>query len=235
VNLDTRRARGLPRELADVARGLAGALRHLGQRRRAAYALGAVGVHRALYATLLLVGLLLYRNYFFSGGSGSHALSHATGLVVTSAVGFALAAVITPVGVRHVSKIAWIAIGLLLGGVTTILLGPTFNQLAYLLLGFALGLSAQCVKIAVDTTVQETVDDAYMGRVFSLYDMIFNAAYVAGPAIAALFLPSTGKSYSIVIVIGACYLAAGAVFTLLTRTPAAVRSPPARPTQPVRR
>ena len=71
-------------------------LKHLNQRRRAAYALGAVGVHRALYGTLLVEALLLYRNYFFHGGNGNKALGHVTLLVVTSAIGFGLAAVVTP-------------------------------------------------------------------------------------------------------------------------------------------
>src|SRR5215467_5610049 len=82
-------------ELRDVFRGLVDGLKHLNQRRQAAYALGAVGVHRALYGTLLLAGLLLYRNYFYHGGSGNNALGHATLLVVTSAIGFGLAAVVT--------------------------------------------------------------------------------------------------------------------------------------------
>ena len=95
----------------------------------------------------------------------------------------------------------------------TLVIGPTFNQYAYLLLGFALGLSAQCVKICVDTTVQQTVDDQYMGRVFSLYDMLFNAAYVLGPAIAVPFLPATGKSYAVVLIVGVLYLVAAAVYS----------------------
>ena len=119
----------------------------------------------------------------------------------------------------------------------TLALGPTFNQYAYLLLGFALGLSAQCVKICVDTTVQQTVDDQYMGRVFSLYDMLFNAAYVLGPAIAVPFLPVTGKSYAVVLTVGVLYLVAAAVYSALTRSadPEAEQSPPARPTQAVPR
>ena len=63
-------------------RGLVAGLRHLNQRRQAAYALGAVGVHRALYGTLLVEALLLYRNYFFHGGNGNKALGHVTLLVV---------------------------------------------------------------------------------------------------------------------------------------------------------
>lgn len=203
-------------DLEDVVRGLVDGLKHLNQRRKAAYALGAVGVHRALYGTLLVAGLLLYRNYFYHGGNGNTALGHATLLVITSAIGFGLAAVVTPPGVKRTSKDLWITAWLVIGGIVTIILGPTFNQVAFLVLGFAMGLSAQCVKICVDTTVQQVVDDAYMGRVFSLYDMLYNVAYVVGPAIAVPFMPDTGKSYQLVLVIGALYLAAGAGYAALT-------------------
>ena len=224
-------------ELGDVFRGLVAGLRHLNERRRAAYALGAVGVHRALYGTLLVQALLLYRNYFYSGGNGNKALGSATLLVITSAVGFGLAALLTPEGVKRLTKDQWIALWLLIGGVVTILLGPTFDKYTYLVVGFALGLSAQCVKICVDTTVQQTVDDAYMGRVFSLYDMLYNVAFVIGPAIAIPFLPETGKSYPVVLAIGACYVAASAVYAMLTirNSKGAAQSPPARPTQAAQR
>ena len=227
---------GLAADLGGVARGLVAGLKHLSQRRKAAYALGAVGVHRALYGTLLVEALLLYRNYFFHGGNGNKALGHVTLLVVASAIGFGLAAVVTPEGVKRVTKDSWIVIWLLIGGLVTLVIGPTFNQYAYLLLGFALGLSAQCVKICVDTTVQQTVDDQYMGRVFSLYDMLFNAAYVLGPAIAVAFLPVTGKSYAVVLIVGVLYLVAAAVYSALTRSAdLQEQSPPARPTQAVPR
>jgi len=226
----------LASDVKDVARGLADGLRHLGQRRRAAYAMGAVGVHRMLYGTLLVAALLLYRNYFYHGGNGNKALGHVTLLVITSAIGFGLAAVITPPGVKRTSKDAWITAWLVIGGLLTIFLGATFNQIAFLALGFGMGLSAQCMKICVDTTVQQVVDDAYMGRVFSLYDMLYNVAYVIGPAIAVAFIPDTGKSYALVIVIGALYLAAGAGYAALTiRKPEAAKSPPAQPTAATRR
>ena len=227
----------LASELRDVFRGLVAGLRHLNERRRAAYALGAVGVHRALYGTLLVQALLLYRNYFYSGGNGNKALGSVTLLVITSAVGFGLAAVLTPPGVKRLTKDQWIALWLLIAGVVAILLGPTFDKYTYLVVGFALGLSAQCVKICVDTTVQQTVDDAYMGRVFSLYDMLYNVAFVIGPAIAIPFLPETGKSYLVILVIGACYVAASAVYAMLTirNSKGEAQSPPARPTQAAQR
>jgi len=235
VKRDDRRSATLASDLKDVAAGLVDGLRYLNRKRRAAYALGAVGVQRALYGTLLVAALLLYRNYFYHGGSGDKALGSVTLLVITSAIGFGLAAVITPQGVKWLSKDQWIALWLLIGGIVTILLAPTFNKYTYLAVGFMLGLSAQCVKICVDTTVQETIDDAYMGRVFSLYDMLFNVAYVLGPAIAIPFLPSTGKSYPVVLVIGALYVATAALYAMLTLQGRAAQSPPARPTRAAQR
>jgi hypothetical protein len=222
-------------ELRDVFGGLVDGLRHLNKRRKAAYALGAVGVHRALYGVLLVQALLLYRNYFYSGGSANKALGSVTLLVITSALGFGLAAVLTPQGVKRLTKDQWIALWLLIGGVVTIVLGPTFDKYTYLVVGFAMGLSAQCVKICVDTTIQQTVDDAYMGRVFSLYDMLYNVAYVIGPAIAIPFLPATGKSYPVILAIGACYVGSGVLYAALTLGRPKVQSPPARPTQAAQR
>jgi MFS family permease len=215
-------------------------LRHLGERRKAAYALAAVGVHRTLYGTLLLMALLLYRNYFYAGSSGNHALGHAAPLVAISAVGFGLAAVVTPIGTRRTGKDGWIAGWLAVAALVTALLGTTFNQYPFLALALIMGLSAQSVKICVDTIVQQQVDDAYMGRVFSLYDMLFNVAYVVGPAIAVPFMPVTGKSYTIVMVIAAGYLAAALVYAALTLRTAAAGprpggSPPPRPTAVARR
>jgi MFS family permease len=223
------------RELRDVFVGLVGGLRHLNQKRKAAYALGAVGVHRALYGTLLVQALLLYRNYFYSGGNGNKALGSVTLLVTTSAIGFGLAAVVTPQGVKRLTKDQWITLWLFIGGVVMLVLGSAFDKYAYLVVGFALGLSAQCVKICVDTTVQQTVDDAYMGRVFSLYDMLYNVAFVVGPAIAVPFLPETGKSYPVILVTGACYVTAGALYAALTIRGPSVPVPPARPTQAAQR
>jgi MFS family permease len=224
------------RELKDVFAGLIDGLRHLNKKRKAAYALGAVGLHRALYGTLLVMALLLYRNYFYSGSNGNKALGSVTLLVITSALGFGLAAVVTPQGVKRLTKDQWIAVWLLIGGVVTIVLGPTFDKYTYLVLGFALGLSAQCVKICVDTTIQQTVDDAYMGRVFSLYDMLYNVAYVVGPAIAIPFLPETGKSYPVILAVGACFIGVSALYAALTiRKPEGAQSPPVRPTPAAQR
>jgi hypothetical protein len=73
------------------------------------------------------------------------------------------------------------------------------------------------VKICVDTTVQEYVADAFLGRVFSLYDMLFNAALVLGAAVSAPFMPVDGKSYPLIAVVAMGFLLAAAGYGILTR------------------
>jgi MFS family permease len=204
-------------EIGMVLRGLAAGARHLHERRRAMYALGAIAVHRILYGILLVVAILLYRNYFYPSGNGNAALGHGTLLVVTSALGYGAAALVTPSASRRMGKQAWIVTTLAGGGIVEGAFGATFSQVPFLIIGFALGVTAQGVKICVDTTVQTDVGDAYLGRVFSLYDMLFNTAYVLGPAVAAAFMPATGKSYPLVIAVAVGYLLAAAIYGLLSR------------------
>ena len=52
-----------------------------------------------------------------------------------------------------------------------------------------LGIAGQSVKICADTTVQRDVEDAYLGRAFSIYDMLFNGIYVLAAALSAAILP----------------------------------------------
>jgi MFS family permease len=222
-------AGGIAGDLAVVARGLLAGLRHLGARRRAAYALGAITVHRVLYGVLLVLAVLLYRNYFYPSSNGNAALGHGTLLVIASALGYGSAALLTPPAVHRLGKDTWVVVMMVAGGVLEGVLGATFSQVAFLGVSFALGVTAQGVKICVDTTVQQQVDDAYLGRVFSLYDMLYNVAFVIGPALAAPFMPVSGKSYPLVLTVAAGYVVAGAVYAMLTRRPADQPAAPGAP------
>jgi MFS family permease len=221
-----RHAKAIGHELAAVVRGLAAGARHLSERRPAAYALGAIASFRFLYGILFVMTILLYRNYFYPTGNGNKALGHLTFVVITSALGYLAAALITPSGTSWIGKRAWIAGLLITGGLIEGLLGSTFRQIPFLIVGFTLGVVAQGVKICVDTTVQEYVDDAYLGRVFSLYDMFFNAALVLGAAVSAPFMPVDGKSYALVALVATGYLLAGAGYAVLARGQARWRSRP---------
>ena len=80
------------------------------------------------------------------------------------------------------------------GGGTGARAGADLRAGADTVAAFVLGLVTQGAKIATDTAVQSSVDDAYRGRVFSLYDMLFNVAFVGAAGVAALILPPDGRS-----------------------------------------
>jgi len=97
---------------------------------------------------------------------------------------------------------------------------------AVLAAGGTLGLAAQGAKIAVDTIVQRDTADAYRGRAFSLYDVLYNAAFVGAAALAAVALPDTGWSPPLFAGLAAVYLAGAVAFARSPRTPTPVATPP---------
>ncbi len=204
-------------ELVSVARGLASGARHVWERRRAAAALGATASQRGMYGILLLASILLYRNYFYPAGDANAALAHFTLVVIAAAIGYGAAAVLTPLATRWLSKPAWITLLLTAGGVFTGVLGPTFQQPSFLAIALALGVVAQGVAICATTILQQETDDTYRGRVFAIYDMLFNVPFVVGAVIAAEFIPVSGKSYPLILAAAVGYLAAAALYALVSR------------------
>jgi MFS family permease len=200
-------------ELASVAGRLAEGARYLIRQRGPAAALGATGAYGFLFGPLFLMTILLYRNYFYRSSAGV-AEGHLTTLVIASGIGYACAAVLTPPATRRMSKPAWIALLLAASAVVTITLGETFVQAAFLAVGFCLYLCRQGVAICATTILQEDVGDAYRGRVFAFYDMMFNVSYVVGAAVGAAFMPATGHSPVIIGLVAAGFAIAAAAYWL---------------------
>ena len=216
VGQDAQARRGLRSELASVAAGLADGVRYIVRRRGPAAALGATGGFSFLFGPLFLMSILLYRNYFYRSSVGV-AEGHFGALVVLSGIGYACAALVTPPVTRRLSKPAWITLLLAASAVVTLALGETFSQPAYLAIGFCLYLTRQSVAICAVTILQEEVDDAYRGRVFAFYDMMFNAAYVAGAALSVVMMPANGYSPSVIVVVAAGFAVVAAGYWLAVR------------------
>jgi hypothetical protein len=67
----------------------------------------------------------------------------------------------------------------------------------------------------VDTLVQTGVDDAFRGRVFALYDVVFNVVFVAAAAVGAAVIPDSGKSAAVLVVVSAGYAATALAYSTL--------------------
>lgn len=182
-------------ELGNVMRGLGAGLRHLRQRTSPAAALGVIAAHRFLYGLTAVATVLLYRNYFHGSHDTDAALAGLATAVAVSGFGFFCAAVVTPIATARMSPQRWMVVLLLVGAVVELMPAMLFTQWAVLVAAFWLGLSAQGVKICVDTLVQLGVDDDFRGRVFALYDVVFNLVFVLAAAVGALVIPTNGRSY----------------------------------------
>ena len=201
----------------DVVRGLADALRHLRERPAAGLGLLSIGAHRIVWGTVLVATILVYRNYFHTPDQVEAAIADLGLLVVATGAGFVAAAVVGPLFSGRVGVRA-LMIGALLGSaVFQVLPGTIYTRPAQLIAGFWLGLTAQVIKICVDTLVQAHVDDDVKGRVFVLYDMVFNVALVLAALLAAFVLPADGKSVPVLLVLAGCYLLLAGVFAALSR------------------
>jgi MFS family permease len=205
-------------ELGVVGRGLLAGARHVWSRTRARNALLAIVSHRLFYGISTIATILLYRNYFQSDGLWRAGLPGLAEIFSASAIGVLLAAVVTPTVVARISKQTWIASLLGFAALVELALGTPYRKELFVLAALFLGFVAQGTKICVDTTVQEDVAEVFLGRVFSVYDTLFNLTFVAAAVLSALFLPKTGKSYLSIAVITLGYALAAATFWTASRS-----------------
>ena len=228
--------------LAHAWHALVQGARHVHERRAALEALAAIGVSRFAYGISTIATILLCRNHFTDPADVSGGLALLAQVFAASGVGFGLAALVTPPATGRWGTEGWIRRCFVLAAAVQavfVLWLPVPVALAGAVL---LGLAVQGSKICVDAIVQREVDDGFRGRVFAFYDVVFNVAFVAAAACAALVVPADGYSPVLYGVIGALYAVAALGYGRLRapRTPAgrptsaaALHEPPARP--PVRR
>ena len=223
-------AAALRRELRDLARGLVDGARHLRARRTPARALGVMAVHRFLYGVVFIAAILMSRNLLAAPGTDGLAV-FGTVLAVLG-IGSAVAVVLTPVLAPRTGPHAWIVLCLLLAAAGQLVLAASDALPAVLLVAGLIGLAAQGAKIAIDTIVQRDTDDAYRGRAFALYDVLYNAAFVGAAALAALVLPDTGHSPAVFAGLAVVYLATAVAYRAAARRGGVVG--PAAPPAPAR-
>ncbi|MEU1934773.1 MFS transporter [Streptomyces coeruleorubidus] len=193
--------------LRGTARDLVAGVRHLAapQRREAAWALLAMALMRFCYGALLVMLLMLCRYALTTTTDDGLAL---LGLALgVSGAGFFAAAVVTPWAAGRLGPGRWIVVCAGAAALLEPALGLPFATAPLLAAAFVLGLTTQAAKISTDTIVQSSVEDGFRGRIFSVYDVLFNVAFVGAAAVAALMLPPDGRSVPLVVTIAVIYAA----------------------------
>ena len=202
----------LRRALSILGHDLVAGARHLREQGTPARALLVMAAHRFLYGMVFIASILISRNLLADPADATAGLRTFGTVLAATAIGFMLALVLTPVLSRRNGPHAWIVYCLALAAASQLLLAATDSRWAVLVCAGALGLAAQGAKIAVDTIVQRDTDDAFRGRAFALYDVLYNAAFVGAAALAALVLPDDGYSHGVFAVLALAYLLAAFVY-----------------------
>lgn len=210
----------------EVARELVDGIRHVRDSRRATYALSAITVVQTLVGamtasvTVFFIGILHLK------------VRAATSLLGVLAVGIGLGVVVVPFLARRIRRDALIPLSFLVAGVAVLATGAHLTRFSVVAGSVFVGISYALAKIPVDTIVQEEMPDAFRGRAFGAYDMLFNMARVAGTGIAAAAVATDATVGAVVVAIGGSYLAGFAAFQAWSRRiPPVVRVRKSRKTE----
>ena len=199
-----------------VAAGLAAALRHLGSRPVAARALVSASLVRWGFGLLAVHVVLALRNDLLRDEVDA-ALAAVSRFTAVTAAGFLLAAAATPWLAGRFGRHRLVPASVVLTAVVLVMTPVLRTEAAWWVTGLVAGLAAQVVKVCTDALVQQHVDDDFRGRVFSVYDLAFNAAVVTATILVALGSDGRGVPAAWPLVVGALVLAVAAVRLRLPR------------------
>ena len=148
-----------------------------------------------------LMGLLLERNTFNPSSNPDAGLAGFAFALGVAGVGFGVGSFITPYFVSYFGRHRWIRMMMVAPAPFLILFAFIPQEWLLITTAFFIAACGQAVKVTNDALVQSQIADEFRGRVFAFYDVAVNGAIVLGAIIAALVLPSTGKSIGLPLLI----------------------------------
>ncbi|WP_353649331.1 MFS transporter [Nakamurella sp. A5-74] len=189
-----------------VLQGLGSGLRHMVKRRSIGLHICVVVLVRFGFGMATLLVLLLFQNYFRGNGIFASGIVGIGQVLAVSGFGLLLGAVTTSYFTRLFGIRRYITLLLVVCGIVVLAAGSQFTEPMTMLTAFFLAFGYQSTKVCADTIAQADADDAYVGRVFAVYDTASNVFYVAAFALGVLLVPPDGHGLAAPITLGAVYL-----------------------------
>ncbi|AGM10668.1 MFS transporter [Amycolatopsis keratiniphila] len=194
-----------------VARGLADGAKAAWRTPSVTAGFVALFAHRASYGISLLVTVLLMRNHFAAGMTRLGQMAGFAG------AGILVAGLLTAWLIKLFGRVRVVVGALVLAAVAQSALGLPMTIPTALLAAFLVTGAGQVLKLSVDSSVQLDVADEARGRVFALYDTLFNITQVVAVSLAATVIPADGRSPGLLVTATVLYLAGAAGHLLAVR------------------
>lgn len=194
------------RTLVSVAHGLVDGARAVVAVPSVAASFAALAAHRLAFGISTLLSLLMFRYAFGHQGLLRSGIAGVGEAIVVATIGVAVAAVITPWLVHRFGRANAVRIGLCVAAAGQFGLAAVTTLPTVLMAAFVLPTAGQVVKLCTDSAVQSEIPDDRRGRVFALYDAVFNVTFVVAVSLAALFSPPDGRSTMLLVLAAIAYL-----------------------------
>ncbi|SDH54484.1 Predicted arabinose efflux permease, MFS family [Lentzea fradiae] len=208
-----------------VARGLLDGAKATARTPSVTAGLAALLAHRAGFAVSLMITLLLMRYSLEDFGFLKAGIAGLGEIAVAGGAGILLAGVLTDRLVDRFGTKRTICGALLLTAAAQVGLGLPMTLPTVLAAGFFVIFAGQVIKLCVDTAVQHDVGDEVRGRVFSLYDTLFNVTQVTAVSITATMVPLDGRSPGLLLTAAGLYLAGLAAYLVASARKRQVQHP----------
>nr|BFF01992.1 MFS transporter [Streptoalloteichus tenebrarius] len=203
--------------LVAVARGLGDGARAVATTPSVAAGFVALMAHRVVFGTSTLAGVLLMRYAFGDQGPFRAGMAGVGQAVAAGAAGMLVAAVVTAPLVNRVGRRTAVVSALLTAATAQLCVGLCLNLPMVVVATFFIAGGGQVVKLCVDAAVQQDVGDEVRGRVFALYDTLFNVMYVLAISLTAVVLPQNGYAPTLLVAVASVYLVGMAGYPLMDR------------------
>jgi hypothetical protein len=177
----------------------------------------ALAAHRLAFGVNTLLILLLFRYSFQASGPLRAGLAGIGQVVIAAAAGLGAAALVTPWAVRRWGRARTVRRALLVAAAAQLVLAVLLGLVTVVAVAFVIGLAGQVVKLCTDAAVQGEAGDGVLGRVFAVYDIVFNVGFVGAVAATAALSPPDGRAPGLIAAGAGLYLVGLAAHDLVLR------------------